>query len=245
MPYRRLPNTDKARARAMDIALKNQEEEVELVIPYDFRRHLEEVSRNFSNKLNFKNSTQEKGVLNNKQHTENTNRARMYLSHFLQVVNMSIQRGELSSEVRTFYGIDRGNQKLPDLSNEESLLKWGEKIIQGENERMNQRGNRIYNPSLALVSINYEKFVASYKDNKNQQMVQERANQELANYREAADKCILELWNILEEHFRKHNEKMFRTICSAWGISYVYRKGELEKLERQRYLDSISPSLDF
>ncbi len=245
MPYRRLPNTDKARARAMDIALRNQEEEVELIIPYDFRKRLEEVSRNFSNKLNFKNSTQAKGVLNNKQHTENTNRARMYLSHFLQVVNMSIQRGELSSEVRTFYGIDRENQKLPDFSNDELLLKWGEKIIQGENERMNQRGSRIYNPSLALVSINYEKFVASYKDSKNQQMIQERANKELANYREAADQCILELWNILEEHFRKHNEKMFRTICSAWGISYVYRKGELKKLEKQRYLDSISPSLDF
>lgn len=245
MPYRRLPNTDRARVRAMKTALKNQEEEVELIIPYDFRIKLQEVAQNFENKLNFKNSTLQKGILHNRKHSELSNKARMYLSHFLQVMNMSIQRGELSKNTRLFYGIEESDTKMPDLSNDPSLLEWGKRIIEGENNRMTKGGNRIYNPSLALVSINFEKFKESYRQLQNQQEIQNRANTELANYRDTADKYILKLWNTLEKHFENQNEAKFRTVCSAWGISYVYRKSELEKMEKQRYADSISLSLKF
>ncbi|PVX50966.1 hypothetical protein C7377_1296 [Balneicella halophila] len=245
MPYRRLPNTDRARMRAMKTALKNQEEEVELIIPYDFRMKLQEVSQKFEGRLNFKNSTQQKGLLLNKKHKEFTNKARMYISHFIQVVNMAIQRGELGENVRSYYGIDIKNTKLPDLSSDNLLLEWGEKIINGENDRMNKGGNRIYNPSLALVSINYEKFKDSYKELKYQQETQLRANEELVKYRDTADKHIVKLWDILEKHFDFSNEDKSRTACSAWGINYVYRKNELEKIEKKRYADSISLSFNF
>lgn len=245
MPYRRLPNTDRARVRAMKTALRNQEEEVELIIPYDFRIKLQEVAQNFENRLNFKNATQQKGILHNRKHTELFNKARMYLSHFLQVMNMSIQRGELSKNVRLFYGIKEADSKIPDLGSDILLLEWGEKIVQGENNRMTKGGNRIYNPSLALVSINFEKFKESHKQMQVQQQIQNKANVELAAYRDTADKYILRLWNTLEKHFECSNETKFRTACSAWGISYVYRKSELEKMEKQRYADSISLSLKF
>lgn len=245
MPYRRLPNTDRARVRAMKTALKNQEKEVELIIPYDFRIKLQEVAQKFENKLNFKNSTQKKGILHSKKHTELAGKARMYLSHFLQVMNMCIQRGELAKSSRLFYGMQKHESKLPDFSTDALLLEWGEKIIQGENDRMTKGGNRIYNPSLALVSINFKNFKESYDELQNQQRVQLRANTELSNYRDTADKYILQLWNILEKHFECSNETKFRTACSAWGINYVYRKAELEKMEKQRYADSISLSLNF
>ncbi len=245
MPYRRLPNTDKARVKAMKIALKKQEDTIEIILPFEFRKKLEEVAQNFENKLNFKNATQQKGILNNKKHSENTQKSRMYLSHFMQVVNMCIQRGELSSDIRTFYGIDKEDSKLPDLSSEQMLLEWGKKVIEGENERMQQRGNRIHNPSIALVSINYEKFVESYKTSQNQKNISQRANSDLYAYREIADQYILELWNLLEEYFKEKSPKEFHQKCTDWGISYVYRKGELEKLEKERYVNSISPSLNF
>lgn len=245
MPYRRLPNTDRARVRAMKAALKNQEEEVELIIPYDFRVKLQEVAQNFENKLNFKNSTQQKGVAQNRKHTELTAKARMYLSHFMQVMNMSIQRGELAKSARLFYGIEKEDSKLPDFSTDALLLEWGAKIIEGENNRMAKGGNRIYNPSLALVSINFENFKESFQNLQHQQKIQLRANTEITSYRPIADKYILELWNILEKHFECSNETKFRTACSAWGISYVYRKSELEKMEKQRYADSISLSIKF
>ncbi len=245
MPYRRLPNTDRARLRAMKTALKNQEEEIEIVIPYDFRVKLQEVAINFENKLTLKNTMQQRGVAYNKKHSKLTSKARMYISHFLQIINMAIQRGELSKETRTFYGIDKNNTKLPELNSDEKILVQGEKLIEGENQRTLKGANRIYNPSLALVSINLENFKESCAELKNHQQTQNRANTELVKYREVADEYILKLWNILEKHFQCNNEAKFRATCSSWGINYVYRKSELEKLEKLRYAASISPTLKF
>lgn len=245
MPYRRLPNTDVARLRAMQTALKKQEQEVELVIPYDFRIKLKEVSQNFEGRLYFKNTTQQKGIQHNKKHRELTAKARMYLSHFLQVMNMSVQRGELAKNTSTFYGLDENSPKLPDISTDTSLLEWGKKIITGENERINKGGNRIYNPSIALVSINFENFKESYNELQFQQQTELRANEQLVEYRAIADKYIVELWDILEKHFESNNEDKSRTACSEWGINYVYRKTELKKMEQQQYVDSISLSFKF
>ncbi len=245
MPYRRLPNTDRARLRAMKTALKNQEEEIEIIIPYDFRIKLREVAINFENKLTLKNTLQQRGVVYNKKHSKLTNKARMYVSHFLQIINMAIQRGELSKETRTFYGIDKNDTKLPELNSDEKILAQGEKLIKGENQRMLKGGNRIYNPSLALVSINLEKFKESCAELKNHQQTQHRANTELVKYRQVADEYILQLWNILEEYFRSDNAAKSREACSSWGISYVYRKTELKKLEQTRYEATISPTLKF
>lgn len=244
MPYRRLPNTDKARVRAMNTALRNQRETVEIIIPYEFRIKLEEVATKFEDKLKLKNVALETNIQNNREHTQLSTNARMYLSHFLQVVNMSIQRGELPKEIRTFYGIDAEDTKLPPLNSDTEILEWGKKIINGENNRMNKGGNRIYNPSIALVSINFEKFKNSHEKILNYQKKQLTAKEELANFRATADEYILKLWNILEEHFKSGNEDKSREICSEWGISYVYRKSELKKIEQQRYVESISPALN-
>ncbi len=245
MPYRRLPNTDKARLRAMKTALKNQEEKIELVIPYNFRIKLREVAINFENKLILKNRLQQQGIIYNRKHSELTNKARMYISHFIQIVNMAIQRGELCKEIRTYYGIAKNDTKVPDLSSDKKILEQGEKLIKGENERILKGGNRIYNPSLALVSINFEKFKESHIEIKNQQHIQNKASGELIKYRQVADEYIVKLWNILEEYFQSDNETNSREICSMWGIHYVYRKTELEKLKRIHYESSISPTLKF
>ncbi len=229
----------------MKTALKNQEEKIELVIPYDFRIKLREVAINFENKLILKNRLQQQGIAYNRKHSELTNKARMYISHFLQIANMAIQRGELSKEIRAYYGIAKNDVKVPDLSSDKKILEQGEKLIKGENQRTLKGGNRIYNPSIALVSINFEKFKESCAELKNQQHTQNRASEELIKYRQVADEHIVKLWNILEEYFQSDDETESRAICSSWGIHYVYRKTELEKLERIRYESSISPTLKF
>ncbi len=245
MPYRRLPNTDQARLRAMKTALKSQEEKVELVIPYDFREKLRKVAGDFENKLLLKNSLQQRGISYNKKHTELTNKAQMYVSHFLQVVNMAIKRGEFPKEIRAYYGIAVNDNKLPDLNSDEKIIKEGEKLIAGENERMRKGGNRINTPSIALVAISLDKFKDSCAEMNNHKMVQDKAIKELITYRKIADEYILKLWNILEKHFQCDDETTFRGACSSWGINYVYRKTELEKLEKKRYEASISPTLKF
>ncbi len=228
----------------MNTALAKQADTVEIVIPYDFRVKLEEIARKFEKKLKAKNDAQQKGVQNNREHLKMSTKAKMYISHFLQVVNMSIQRGEFPQDIRLFYGIDKNSTKLPPLASDNSLQKWGEKIIEGENNRMNKGGNRIYNPSIALVNINLQNFKKSLEKVTEHQKNIAATNDELVAYRPTADEYILKLWNILEEHFSNKPEEEARLACSEWGISYVYRKSELEKLNIKRYVESISPSLN-
>lgn len=245
MPYRRLPNTDRARLRAMKKALEMQDEEIEIVIPYPQRVKLQEVANDFDAKLSLKNLATKNRINQNKNHFIIASKARMYLSHFLQVINMSISRGELNEETRTFYGIDREEHRLPDFSSDELFLEWAEKVVQGEHKRMTSGVNRISNPSIALVAIHLDKFRESYKKGKLQQKIEERANNDLSASRGFADEAILKLWNTLEEHFTHRNENIMREKCAKWGISYVYRQAELKKIREEEYARSISPSLEF
>ena len=169
MPYRRLPNTDQARLRALKSALSKSKEvhpdallfsqklklEIQAFLPLFDQAvaqyvQSKELHANFGRSLgdNFKN-------------------ARLYLSHFIQIYNMCIQRGEIGADTRSFFGLTQ-SQVLPDLNTETQLINWGRKIISGEEQRMLAgKGNRIYNPSIAVVKVKYEQFTEIYHKHKN------------------------------------------------------------------------------
>ena len=94
--------------------------------------------------------------------TENFKMARMYISHFVQVVNMAIARGELKPEVRTWYGLNEDSRAIPEINTEQQLIEWGRKVIDGEEERMVQGGSRVFNPTIAMVRMRFEKFLETY-----------------------------------------------------------------------------------
>ncbi|HMT67872.1 MAG TPA: hypothetical protein PKE28_09770, partial [Bacteroidales bacterium] len=56
-----------------------------------------------------------------KSNQETARKARLYLTHFLRVMNMAVTRGELPPETRTFYGIASDDSTLPSLATENEL----------------------------------------------------------------------------------------------------------------------------
>ncbi len=54
-------------------------------------------------------------------------KARLYVSHFIQVLYMNIEREELKEEVLMFYGLEHLERKIPQLSAEQEILEWGKK----------------------------------------------------------------------------------------------------------------------
>jgi len=85
--------------------------------------------------------------------------AQMYVSHFIQVLQLSAIRGEIKPEHLSLYGFEKTKEyDLPDLSTEEAILRWGEKIIAGERDRISQGGMPLYNPAIAKVKVHYELF---------------------------------------------------------------------------------------
>ncbi|MDR2129823.1 MAG: hypothetical protein LBP56_01415 [Odoribacteraceae bacterium] len=192
-------------------------------------------------------TAREKQITNSRKYADYTRKAKLYISHFLQVLNFTIIRGELKPAARVFYGIDEEEQRLPALVTEQDLIEWGEKVIKGEQERTRAGGTPIYSPSIALVRVNYENFKQAHFSQKQFQQNATRYSAEVAQYRTDADTLILHLWNEIEKHFEtiEEEEEKRRACCERYGIAYVFRKGEREKLTRQQEIDRITLRLPF
>lgn len=155
--------------------------------------------------------------------------ARLYISHFIQVLNLAVVRGEIKKEQKQLYQLNPDSENVPALNSEKALLHWGKCIIEGENERVRAGGIPIYNPSIAKVKVYYDIF----KDNKlNQKFYQEttRRNwEELVALRPQADQLIVEIWDNVEAAFKEEKPFTRYQKCKEYGLIYYYRKGE-EKL---------------
>ncbi|MEG0796206.1 MAG: hypothetical protein RR397_06880 [Odoribacter sp.] len=247
MPYRRLPNTDAARIRALKSALrKSQNLEIDTIaFPFALKQKIDFFLPKFEAAISNSRNAKEKQFDNSQKFTEYTKKARLYISHFIQVLNFCIIRGELKSSARSFYGLNENSSKVPSLLTEQELLLWGEKIIIGEQKRINSGGgNPIYCPSIALVKVNYENFKENYTRQKQFQNNSARESGNVAQYRDEADALIQEVWNEVERFFNNvKDEEEKRYMCEEYGLVYVFRRGEKEKIRRLKEAESITLKL--
>ena len=232
MPYRRLPNTDQARLRALQAAFRKGDSTNPWELAYSQKLYLQLKSflplyEQAIDQYNFSKNRQAKyGRLLNEQFKE----TRLYVSHFLQVLNFCIIRGEIKAEVRLALGLEIDDKSVPEMGTEQQLIYWGEKIIKGEHQRMMLGGNRIYNPSIAIVSIKYEKFIDYFNNHKNLQVTTQKMHDKVAQLRDKADSLILHIWNEIENKYDELPGDMRRDKCSDYGIVYVFRKHEKEEV---------------
>jgi hypothetical protein len=235
MPYRRLPNTDKARIRAMDKAFRKclLEGKDNYAISESTFILLETVLPQFQHALINLDAARRNQISKSKDYAEFLKKARIYISHFIQVLNFAIARGELKSETRDFYGLPAYTNSLPSLITDKDLIEWGKKLIDGEQKRIQKGGNPIYNPSIALVKVNYEKFVDAFHFQKNLISTSKRASKLVNSLRPEADTVILQIWNEVEQTFSQLDEIQKRESASEYGISYVFRKREKLKAQNQ------------
>lgn len=229
MPYRRLPNTDQARIRALKaVVVKGDTYNV-----YDLAVSLKTLTeaRNFLTKFEaaqaYYTECFERQSAAGRKHQANVKTARLYISHFIQVLNLAVIRSEVRTAHKDYYGLDKSNNNVPDLSTESALAEWGRKIVDGESKRISQGGIPIYNPTIAKVRVHYDIFMDSYEKQKNLQALTARSLDVLASMRAAADNLILDIWNQVEKKFEEvvPNEKRL-DLCRAYGVIYYYRTGE-------------------
>ena len=170
----------------------------------------------------------------NRAYNETLKKARLYVSHFIQVLNFAILRGEMKPEVREFYGIDKKDKKVPSLTQETDLLEWGKKVIEGDRQRVMKGGSPIYCPSIAVVKTRYDQFDDAYHHQKMLQNITNRAAEKVSELRPASDEIILNIWNEVEEHYKDLPDEKRREKLKAWGVVYFYRPGEKKKLEADK-----------
>lgn len=229
MPYRRLPNTDSARLRAMKKALEIGKDTPPFNLAYSMKLlvRLQGFLPVFENSISHQRQTTNNQLDKSKVNQEVTRKVRLFLNHFLKVVNMAIARGELPSETRSFYGIATDDSAIPTLSTDNELVAWGKRIIDGEEYRIRKGQTPVTNPSIAVVKARYEKFLEA----RNMHMTLGRRVADCvsrtAEMRVEADELITGLWNEVEAKFAHLPENERRILTERYGLVYVFRKNEL------------------
>lgn len=230
MPYRRLPNTDQARLRALRTAVQQSEKQnyADQIVAYKIILEAKSYLSGFEKQLVQYQQTLDSQVSANKRYQQIVHNARLYISHFIQVFNLSVIRGDIKKDHKLFYQLDPNVHTVPDLSTESALIHWGKSIIDGENERIRNGGLPIYNPAIAKVKVHYEVFKEYKSTQKLYQGTTTRNWEELVGLREKGDQIILEIWNQVEAKFK--DEKPYQRLlkCQEFGIVYYYRKGEAQ-----------------
>lgn len=239
MPYRRLPNTDQARLRALRTAILQADKQDfgDIVISFKVIHEAKTYLNIFEKQLAQYQQTLDSQVSANKRYQLIVHNARLYISHFIQVFNLSVIRGDIKKDHKLFYQLDPNVHTVPDLSTENALLQWGKYIIDGENERIRNGGLPIYNPPIAKVKVHYEVFKEYKSTQKLYQNTTNRNWEELVSLREKGDVIILEMWNQVENKFKDVTPYSRLKKCQSFGLVYYYRKGEAELTPKDDHSD--------
>lgn len=235
MPYRRLPNTNQARLRALRKAI-----EMGKAIPYndipfptELLREAESKYRLFRSAIEYYNQCLTNQAQANRKHQENAKKARLYVSHFIQVLNLSVIREEIKASLKSLYGLEEDTHTLPDLSSESALLQWGRKIIGGEELRMLEGGTPIYNPTIAKVKVLFNIFEETYTIQKNLQRITQQSLNQLSEHIPTIDAIILNIWDAIEEKHKNLPKEESIISCQKFGVVYYYRKKKTAKLDKE------------
>ncbi|MDR0681664.1 MAG: hypothetical protein LBG15_07455 [Dysgonamonadaceae bacterium] len=218
MPAKRFPNTSEERIDILRAIIK-QEEAIDLkngILSVSEQREVYNLLLAFENALSYFKQTLENEIKADKSYSNLFKTAQLYISHFIQVLNLAVVRNEIKAEALLYYGFENNHAfTVPDLSTEEAILKWGEQLIKGETERISRGGAPIYCPTISKVIVHYDLF--------------KEATQSLELYRKNTNRC--------RETIDEMNKKIDRLIWDTWTkVEFQYWKLPEEE-RRQKFND--------
>lgn len=229
MPYRRLPNTDSSRLKSLHIAMDKGEDLSPREKPYSQSSllNITKVLPQFEHLTKLQKEAYKIQTDKSKQYNYLYKKARNYVSHFIQVLNLAIIRGDLKPAARDFYHLDKDDKKLPVFKTEQDLITWGKLVVEGEPLRIGTGGNPMTNPTVGIVRVHYENFLEAYRFQKKLQENYAKATKDVADYRSEVDRVILQLWNEIEGSFDPNSEIVKRNLCREYGVVYFFRRNEV------------------
>lgn len=248
MPYRRLPKTDQARLHALQKAVQQAGNAAynDQAINYRTLSEAQRFLMQYENQVAQYHANFDSKVTANRQYRHRVRNARMYISHFIQVLNLAVIRGEIKRSQKELYKLNPKSNALPDLTTEEGLIEWGQNIIEGEQQRTAAGGFPIYNPAINKVKVHYEMFKEEYTSHLLHKKTHSRVFEDTETLRKQVDEIILSIWDQVEAFYKDELPYAKLRKCQAYGMIYYYRKGEAkltletdEQIQRNRAQQTV------
>lgn len=233
MPYRRIPNTDATRLKALKAVLDCNDlytVDNRFIDWAAMNRARNAYDRLFTAVNQYqvcrRAQTRNSGKIESLQA-----KAMLYVSHFLQVLLMAVERGEIKRQHLALYGLDVDTKALPNIKTISGVIEYGEKAVEGEKARLKAGGRPIYNPSAGMVGTHVDIFRETYQQQRRLQERTLQAQQALCELRPEADAVILELWNQIEAQYSEEPLSVRIEKVKKFGINYYYRPKERKPAE--------------
>lgn len=226
MPYRRLPKTDASRLKALRVLTEsNVAYTVEgrflntedLSMARKLCQELENAAEQYS--ICMRTQVRYSKRIANLQHN-----AMMYLSHFLQVLFLAMERQEIEKDDLSLYGLQE--MVLPYMKTPDAIMKWAPKIIEGEKNRLKRKGKPILSPPIGTVVTHFDVFRSMYDSQRQYQVRTKTALEHITNLRGQIDEVILRLWNQIEQQYANEPPEKRFAKCRQFGVIYYYRRHE-------------------
>ena len=108
MPYRRLPNTDSSRMKSLKSAYGKGKAlpPFKLAFSATSFRKMQMLLPQFENAISEHKNSLNLQADKNKEYQKRLKKVKLYISHFIQVVNLAIARGDLTPETRNYFAPD-------------------------------------------------------------------------------------------------------------------------------------------
>lgn len=220
---RKLPNTDFAR----NIALKTAFTKKGLVAPADMaitpttNTRLTATQPLFASKMDARANALQAQAASTALKIEAQATAKMYISHFIQVFNLGVERGLYPASARAFYKLDVNSNSVPPLDKESDVIYWGEQLNTGEAARVAAGGPEMQNPGIDLVNSMYDEFIIQNNLQSTLKDAYDKAQEEVSNMRPDVDLLILKIWDEVETFYNQEPPPSKRRNAREWGVVYV------------------------
>lgn len=229
MAAKRLPNTDEERIRVLQAIIDREEltDNEESILQVRDLHEIRNLLLNFEgSSFCFKQAMEDENKAD-KKYVELFKTAQLYISHFIQVLNMAVIRNEIKTDSLSHYQLNDSNEfTVPDLSTEDDLLLWGERMIQGEAERTYHGGAPIYNPAIAKVKVHYDLFKESLYSLSIYRKNTIRCESGLSELREKVDRVIWDTWSQVENRYWDLPIDERKRKFKDYQIGYFQQSGE-------------------
>jgi hypothetical protein len=229
MPVKKTPETDEKRhevlRRVLDQEELNSSQDKILTIREFHEIRIFLLSFEGNSFVNKQTTDDERNA--GKTYEQLFSKAQLYISHFIQVLQLAVIRNEIRPEALALYDFENGKEmELPSLSTEVDLLCWGERLIKGETERTYQGGVPIYNPAIAKVKVHYDLFKESIQSLKIYRQNYNRSQGAIEELRNKADEYIQMIWDRVEKKYWNLSPADKLEKQKNYLIDFYYQKGE-------------------